>query len=116
MEIIVGLILIFVSIIFATLIWLVISNATLGYSPVLGSLALALCCYWFGKLGFRLVLNKPRKGGRLLSDNSLKLGCIFFGVSSILWGIFSIKAIMHGTSKAWLTLILAKLITPILRP
>jgi hypothetical protein len=69
MEIIVGLILIFVSIIFATLIWLVISNATLGYSPVLGSLALALCCYWFGKLGFRLVLNKPRKGGRLLRIN-----------------------------------------------
>lgn len=90
MEIFVGLILIFIALIFAALIWLVISNATFGYSPILGSFALALCSFWFGKLGYRLVLNKPRKGGGLLSNNGLKLGCIFFGISSILWGIFSI--------------------------
>jgi membrane associated rhomboid family serine protease len=91
MEIVVGLISVFVAIIFAALIWLVISNATIGYSPILGSLVLALCSFWFGKLGYRLVLNKPRKGGGLLSDNGLKLGCMFFGVSSILWGVFSIS-------------------------
>ena len=91
MEVIVGFVLIFVSIIFAVLIWFVISNATIGYFPILGSLVLVLCSFWFGKLGYRLVLNKPRKDGGLLSVNGLKLGCIFFGVSSIFWGVFSIN-------------------------
>ena len=65
MEIVVGLISVFVAIIFAALIGLIISNATFGYSPVLGSLVLALCSFWFGKLGYRLVLNEPRKAGDL---------------------------------------------------
>ena len=91
MEIVVGLILVFVAIIFAALIGLIISNATFGYSPVLGSLVLALCSFGFGKLGYRLVLNKPRKGGGLLIVNALKFGCIFFGVSSIIMGLFAIS-------------------------
>ena len=58
---------------------------------------MALCSFWFGKLGYRLVLNKPRKGGGLLSDNGLKLGCIFFGVSSILLGVYSVTQQSFGS-------------------
>ncbi len=62
----------------------ILSKTTFGYSSVLGSIILAICSFGFGKLGYRLLLNKPRKNGGLLSNNGLKLGCILFGESSIL--------------------------------
>jgi len=91
MEIFIGLIVLFIALIFASLIGLIVSNASLGYSSVLGSSALAICSYWFGKLGYRLVFNKPRIGGGLFSPNAFKVGCFFLGISSILLGVFSIS-------------------------
>lgn len=91
MEIFIGLIVLFIALIFLGLIGLVISNASFSYASVLGSLALALCSYWFTKLSYRLVFNKPRRGGGLFSPNILKIGCVLLGVSSILLGVFSIS-------------------------
>jgi len=91
METVVGIVLFFIALVFAVLIYLIVSNATLGYASILGSITLGLCTFGFGKLGYRLVFNKPRKGGGLLSANALKFGCIFFGVSSIIMGLFSIS-------------------------
>jgi len=42
------------------------------------------------KFNLIVTLKKTRKGGVLLSNNSVKFGCIFFGVSSIIWDVFSI--------------------------
>ncbi|MGI2108887.1 hypothetical protein ACRN9C_05720 [Shewanella frigidimarina] len=91
LEIFIGLIVLLIALIFAALIGLIVSNASFGYSSVLGSLALALCSYWFVKLSYRLVFNKPRSGGGLFSPNVLKTGCVLLGVSSILLGLFSIS-------------------------
>ncbi|KAF7788129.1 hypothetical protein PRUB_a2709 [Pseudoalteromonas rubra] len=63
MEICVGLVLLFIALVFTALIGVVLANSAFGFIAVLGSLALALCSWWFGKLGCRLVFNKPRKGG-----------------------------------------------------
>jgi hypothetical protein len=106
-EILVGSILMVIALSFLALIGLVISNAIFGYSPVLGSLVLASCSFWFGKLGYRLVLNIPRKDGGLFSINGLKVGCIFFGVSSIFWGVLSIIHLEIGSIISALGMIFA---------
>ena len=91
MEIFIGLVVLFIALIFASLVGLVFSNAALGSSSVLGALALAVCSYWFGQLGYRLVLNKPRKAGGLFSPTTLKIWCFLLGISSILLGILFIS-------------------------
>ncbi|WP_125563488.1 hypothetical protein [Pseudoalteromonas rubra] len=89
-EVCVGLTLLFIALVFAALIGVVFANSAFGSIAVLGSLALALCSWWFGKLGYRLVFNKPRKGGGLLSNHGLKMCCVFFGICSILLVFVSI--------------------------
>ncbi len=90
LEIFVGIVLFLISLCFTALTVFILSKKIWGYSSILVVTLLALCSFGFGKLGFRLVFNKPRKNGGLLSDNGLKLGCIFFGVSSIIYCIVSV--------------------------
>lgn len=90
LEIVVGIILLFIALVFTALICLIVSNFPWSYTVVLGTVILGFCSFWFGKLGYRLVFNKPRNGGGLLSNNGLKFGCIFFGVSSIILCMLSI--------------------------
>ncbi|QPB84134.1 hypothetical protein CWC22_014485 [Pseudoalteromonas rubra] len=87
-EVCVGLILLFIALVFAALIGVVFANSAFGSIAVLGSLALALCSWWFGKPGYRLVFNKPRKGGGLLSNHGLKMCCVFSEYAQFCWFSF----------------------------
>jgi len=107
MEIIVGIVLLFIALVFSALIILLFTKATWEYNSILVAAVLAFCAFGFGKLGYRLVFNKPRNNGGLLSNNGLKLGCIFFGVSSIIWCILSITKQDLGSGVSAISMLVA---------
>ncbi len=88
LEVLIGLLVAFISLVFLGLVFLVISEASLSIASVIGSFILALCSYWFGQLSYRLVLNKKNKNGGLFSNWGLKFWCVFFGVGSVIVIIF----------------------------
>lgn len=83
MEFFVGIVLLFFVLAFITLISFIALNGAWSYAKMSLIVAFGLLSFWLGKLGYRLVFNKPRKNGGLLSNKGLKFGSIFFGVSSI---------------------------------
>ena len=91
LEIIVGIITLFIALIFFLLLVMLVSEASIGWSLLLGSAFLSLFCYWFVQLSFRLILNKRNSQGGLLSIGGIKFWCVILGVSScgmFLMGIF----------------------------
>lgn len=89
-EVLVGLVTGFVSLAFILLIVIIFKEASLSIASVLGSLFLLSLAYWFGQLSYRLIFNKPKRHGGLLSPIALKVGCFVFGVCSILFLIFGV--------------------------
>jgi amino acid permease len=89
-EVLVGFVTSFISLIFMLLIALIVKEASLSIASVLGSFFLALLAYWFGQLSFRLIFNKPKPHGGLLSPIAIKVGCVVFGICSVLFLIFGI--------------------------
>jgi hypothetical protein len=52
---------------------------------------LATAVYWFSQISYRLLFNKKRTNGGLLSVVELRIWCQFFGITSIIqcgWGIY----------------------------
>lgn len=107
MEICVGIIVLVIAIIFLGLVVLIVFDKMFGFSSALSSIALAFLSYWFGQLGYRLVMNKPRIGGGLLSPTMLKVGCGLFGISSILLGIISVSRGGIGSALSALVMLVA---------
>jgi uncharacterized membrane protein YeaQ/YmgE (transglycosylase-associated protein family) len=83
LEIIVGLVTAFISLIFFGLFLMLVSNAGLKYVIFIGSALLLLAVYWFGLISVRLVLNKPNKHGGLFSIGGLKFLSAFVGFSAL---------------------------------
>jgi len=73
MEIIVGIIIFFIVLVFGALIILIVAKGSWGYGSILGLTAFGFCAFGFGKMGYRLTFNKPRNNGGLLSKNWLYL-------------------------------------------
>jgi hypothetical protein len=88
LEVLVGLLVAFISLVFLGLVFLLISEASLSIATVIGGFILALCSYWFGQLSFRLVLNRKNSDGGLFSNGGLKFWCIFFGINSVIVIVF----------------------------
>jgi hypothetical protein len=96
-EVLVGFITGFISLIFLLLIGLIVKEASFSLASVLGSFFLALCAYWFGQLSFRLILNKPKPHGGLLSPIAIKVGCVVLGICSILFLFFGIMELWKAS-------------------
>ena len=91
LEIIVGIITLFVALISFLLLVMLVSEASIGWSLLLGSVFLSLFCYWLVQLSYRLILNKRNSGGGLLSIGGIKFWCVILGGSScgmFLMGIY----------------------------
>lgn len=89
-EILVGFVTSSISLIFVLLIALIVREASLSLASVLGSFFLALLAYWFGQLSLRLIFNKPKRHGGLLSPIAIKVSCVVFGICSVLFLMFGI--------------------------
>lgn len=81
LEVIVGLITSFISLVFCGLFLMLAFNAGLKYITFIGGSVLLLTIYWFGLISVRLISNIPNKNGGLFSIGGLKFLCIFLGVS-----------------------------------
>ena len=89
MEIIVGLLVFFVALVFGLLLSMLLLNANLHLSSLVGGLVLIFFIYWFGQIAYRLLFNKPRKNGGIFSVGGLKFWCAFMSLSSICTAIFA---------------------------
>jgi len=107
MEVLVGLVVAFISLVFLGLVFLVISKASLSMEAAIGSFILALCSFWFGQLSYRLVLNKKNKNGGLFSSWSLKFWCVLFSISSTVLIIFGFTSGSFSTALGGLGMIIA---------
>ncbi len=82
-EIIIGLLVAFVALVFWGLLWLLITSASLSVGSVVGGLVLALTAGWFSQLAYRLILHKQRTDSGLFSPWALKFWVLFLGASSV---------------------------------
>ena len=89
-EILVGIITTFICVVFVLLVIFILKEAPLSFPSVFGTLLLSVMVYWFGMLSYRLLLNKTRKKGGLLSPLALKVFCLIFGICSIAATIFAL--------------------------
>lgn len=92
MEIIIGLLVLFVALVFGLLFVMLATNADLHLSSLVGGLVLVFFTYWFGQIAFRLLFNKPRKNGGLFSVGGLKFWCVFMALSSVCTAIFAAQS------------------------
>lgn len=84
LEIMVGLVTAFISLVFSGLFLMLVLNAGLKYVTFIGGALLLLAVYWFGLISVRLVLNKPNRHGGLFSIGGLKFLSGFVGLSSLI--------------------------------
>jgi len=89
MEIIIGVLVLFVALIFGLLFVMLVTNANLHLSSLFGGLVLVFFTYWFGQIAYRLLFNKRRENGGLFSVGGLKFWCIFMTLGSICTAIFA---------------------------
>lgn len=62
-----------------------------GFPQFVLALVLAAVFYWFAQISYRLVFNKKRANGGLLSVVEVRIWCQFFGIAAIIqcgWGIY----------------------------
>ncbi|WP_019603067.1 hypothetical protein [Teredinibacter turnerae] len=83
LEVVVGLITILITLVFAGLFFMLVINAGPKYVTFIGGAVLLLAMYWFGLISVRLVLNKPNAHGGLFSIGGLKFLSMFVGVSAL---------------------------------
>lgn len=107
LEVLIGLVVAFISLVFLALILLVISEAPLTMGAVIGGFILALCSLWFGQLAYRLLFNKKNKNGGLFSNLSLKFWCVFFGISSAILTVFGLISGSISTALGGVGMIIA---------
>ena len=82
LEVIVGIITFVIALVFLLLLVMLVTEASLGWPLLIGSVLLSLACYWFGLLSVRLILNKRNSQGGLLSVGGIKFWCVVLGCSS----------------------------------
>ena len=90
-EIVIGLLVLFVALIFGILLSMLLLNASLHLSSLISGLLLIFVIYWFGQIAYRLLFNKPRKNGGIFSVGGLKFWCVFMSLSFICTAIFAIQ-------------------------
>lgn len=84
LEIIVGLVTAFISLVCSGLFLMLVLNAGLKYVTFIGGALLVLAVYWFGLISVRLVLNRPNRHGGLFSIGGLKFLSAFIGLSALI--------------------------------
>ena len=97
-EVMLRLVVLFISLVFFALVAMIVTNASLSLAAVGGTILLAVIGGWFGQLAYRLVLNKPRPSGGLLSPLALKCWCAFFGLTSSATVVFTLIAAEFGAA------------------
>ncbi|MBO1254822.1 hypothetical protein J3L16_03855 [Alteromonas sp. 5E99-2] len=88
-EVLIGIVTALISLVFFGLIYLIVINATLSVVSVVGFFVLALIGYWFAQISYRLLLQKQRNNGGLISPIALKFWCVVFAISSVGFLIFA---------------------------
>jgi len=83
LEVIVGLVTAFITLVFGGLFLMLVQNGGLKYATFIGGALLLLATYWFGLISFRLVLNRPNKHGSLFSVGGLRFLSAFIGLSAL---------------------------------
>jgi len=83
MEIIVGVVTLFITFIFIALFLMLTMNAGLKYVTFIVGAILLLFIYWFGLVSYRLLFNAPNRSGGLFSVGGFKFWCVFLGLSSL---------------------------------
>ena len=104
LEIAVGLVTSFISIVFAIAFYTLVLNAGFKYATFFAGVVLAFFTYWFGLISYRLVLNKRNKNGGLFSAGGLKLLSVFFGFSSLVVALFALHAGEFGLVLSCITM------------
>ncbi len=97
-EVMLGLVVLFISLVFFALVVMIVTKASLSLAAVGGAILLAAIGGWFAQLAYRLVLNKPRPSGGLLSPLALKFWCALFGVTSCANVVIFLIAAEFGTA------------------
>ena len=83
-EITVGCIAMLIALLFVLGLVLLLFKMRFEFTHFAVAATLVACVYWFAQLGYRLVFNKHRKDGGLLSVGELRFWCQFFGVVSVI--------------------------------
>lgn len=83
-ELIVGAIVLVLALLFLLGFVVLLVKGKFAYPQLAVGAALAGCVCWFGQLGIRLLFNKQRKEGGLLSAGELRFWCEFFGVVGVI--------------------------------
>lgn len=90
LEITVGLITAFISIVIVALLTMLVAKATQSLAAVVGCAILGVLLYWFGQLSYRLLFNKAKPGGGLLSPATIKCWCGLLGIGALCGCVFAI--------------------------
>jgi hypothetical protein len=89
-EVFVGILTGFAALVLFLLLLMLVTNVELSVASVVGATALALLFYWFAQLSYRLILNKPKRTGGLLSPFAIKFWCSSFGLVAVVSCVFAI--------------------------
>jgi len=96
-EIVVGLVTMLITLGFIALLCLLFLNIREVQPLLLGIALLGLPAFWFGRLSFRLLLNKANSQGGLLSATSLQFFSVLLGIASV---VFIAVSIYTGEARA----------------
>lgn len=83
LEVLVGLLSGFIGLAFLLSVVYIVLNAPKEIGVIFSIIILISIGAWFSKLSYRLVLNKPKSSGGLMSTRALKFWCIVFILSSM---------------------------------
>lgn len=90
LEIIVGLITALISLVLVALLAIWFTKAQLSGAAVVGCAILGVLLYWFGQLSYRLLFNKAKSSGGLLSPATIKFWCGLLGIGALCGCVFAI--------------------------
>ena len=107
MEIIIGLLVSFVALIFCLLLTMLVTNASFNSSSLVGAIVLVFFIYWFGQITYRLLFNKPRQNGGLFGVGGLKFWCVFMSLSCVCTAIFAAQLELWGLLFSCITMLVA---------
>jgi len=83
LEIIVGLLTALISLVLVALLAIWFTKAQLSAAAVVGCAILGVLLYWFGQLSYRLLFNKAKSSGGLLSPATIKFWCGLLGIGAL---------------------------------
>lgn len=90
LEIIVGLLTALISLVLVALLAIWFTKAQLSGVAVVGCAILGVLLYWFGQLSYRLLFNKAKSSGGLLSPATIKFWCGLLGIGALCGCVFAI--------------------------